>query len=177
MPAKRIPSEAILANIKHGHSKKGFMSITYKSWVNMTSRCEKPNHQSYPNYGGRGIKICEGLRAFSWFLFILGTRPEGFELDRWPDNKNGHYSCGQCQDCVTRGWPLNVRWATREQNCRNTRKNLVLTVRGKTGCLAELSEFFKVDKALVSNRLCRGYSLDDAFFAEKYSKYSKYSTR
>lgn len=31
----------------------------YRSWKNMIDRCYNPDHKSYPNYGGRGITVCD----------------------------------------------------------------------------------------------------------------------
>jgi hypothetical protein len=40
---------------KHGLSK----TRIYKLYQEMKRRCYNPNCSSYPNYGGRGIRVCE----------------------------------------------------------------------------------------------------------------------
>jgi hypothetical protein len=78
--------------------------------MSMRQRCLKPTHQSYGNYGGRGIKICEQwLKSYENFLADMGRRPSpGHSLDRI--NVNGNYEPGNC------------RWATEEEQNSNKRK-------------------------------------------------------
>lgn len=42
-------------NKTHGLSK----TSIYNTYHTMISRCNNPNSQSYSNYGGRGIKVCD----------------------------------------------------------------------------------------------------------------------
>jgi len=85
------------ARVIHGHSRRGRMSRTYKSWAKMIERCTNPNCKDYPNYHGRGITIYEPWMKFENFLNYMGECPEKLELDRV--DPNGNYE------------PGNVRWA------------------------------------------------------------------
>lgn len=97
----------------HGHRKTNRKrSATYLSWVAMKQRCLNPNHESYSEYGGRGITIDESWYQFENFLFDMGIRPRGKSLDR--ENVNGNY----CKD--------NCRWATAKMQRRNQRRNLAV---------------------------------------------------
>lgn len=90
---------------KHGHRSKT-RTPTYNSWRKMKERCTNPNHDRYPRYGGRGIKICDRwLHSFQNFLEDMGNRPYGKTLDRI--DPNGNYE------------PSNCRWATIKQQARN----------------------------------------------------------
>jgi len=96
---------------KHGHGKSGNQSPTYRSWCAMHSRCTNPRQINWPDYGGRGITICErwrGEHGFENFLADLGERPEGQTLERI--NVDGNYQ------------PSNCRWATYTEQRANQRK-------------------------------------------------------
>ena len=90
----------------HGFSR----TPTYTVWCDMIRRCEKRQNKSYPNYGGRGIKVCERWHKFENFLADMGERPgDGYEIDRI-DNNGGYR-------------PGNVRWISDgSAQMRNQRK-------------------------------------------------------
>jgi len=90
---------------KHGLCK----SLTYNSWDAMIQRCTNSNHRYFPDYGGRGIKVCqEWLDAFTNFLSDMGERPDKrTTLDRIKVNK-GYYK-------------ENCRWASLEVQAGNKR--------------------------------------------------------
>ena len=52
-------------NFKHGEFLNGKMSKEYQAWFNIKARCYNSNNISFPNYGGRGIKVCD-----EWLEFI-----------------------------------------------------------------------------------------------------------
>ena len=104
----------------------------YGVWCSMKGRCENPNRQKYKDYGGRGIKVCEEWHdcgVFAEWAFANGYK-QGLQIDRI-DN-NGDYR------------PENCRFVTPKQNSRNRRNTKLLTVNGKTKCIAEWSEIVGV---------------------------------
>jgi len=89
----------------HGHTKNRSPSPTYRTWVNMLTRCENPKASQYSSYGGRGISICDRWHSFESFIGDMGERPPDCTLDRI--NNDGNYE------------PSNCRWASKVEQCRN----------------------------------------------------------
>lgn len=150
MPNEQIPKEPW--KFKHGHTANNKVTLAYSSWKHAKRRCFNPNDLNYPNYGGRGVTMCKGWKdSFPNFYETMGDRPPRMTLDRI-DNKEGHYSCGECEECIENKWPLNCKWSTKKEQDRNRRTNKVYTVQGVTGCVIELCEHFEIDVRLFYNR-------------------------
>lgn len=92
----------------------------YNAWYSMLQRCENPSNKNYPDYGARGITVCQGWHDVSNFFADMGERPsKKHSLDRI-DNNDG-YHCGHCEECTAKGWKANCRWATIEVQNNNRR--------------------------------------------------------
>ena len=91
----------------HGQSKHPL----YPTWVGILARTTHPDHRDYPNYGGRGITVCERWSVlpdgFLNFVADVGERPAGHTLDR-KDNDRGYE-------------PANVQWKTPREQSANRR--------------------------------------------------------
>lgn len=140
----------------HGMSKHPL----YQTWNLMIDRCENPQSGNYPDWGGRGIRVCpewHDVTVFiSWIEANLGPRPEGLTIDRI--DANGDYE------------PGNVQWADREWQAFNTRTRRAdalgrslaerralarnLEQRGRTQL--EIAEVLGVSQQSISNYLAQG---------------------
>lgn len=120
----------------------------YLVWRGMIDRCRNPNRDNWKHYGGRGITVCERWKVFESFVADMGIRPAGASLERI-DN-SGNYE------------PSNCRWATHVEQCRNTRRNRMLTVDGVTKCLKDWHLITGVPQMTILQRITRGWSVSEA---------------
>lgn len=81
--------------LRHGASRKGKRTAEYIIWASMRQRCEDPNLDSYKNYGGRGVTVCERWQIFENFLADMGPRPTPNHMIERVNNDNG-YSPDNC---------------------------------------------------------------------------------
>lgn len=111
--------------VTHGEGSNGKESAEYLAWRGMFRRIDNPqNENQRRRYSGRGITICDGLRSsYELFLRLIGRKSNlSLTLDRV--NNNGHYSCGECEQCLEHNWPFNLRWATsKEQSANSIHRN------------------------------------------------------
>ena len=67
----------------------------YRIWGEIRQRCLSPKNKSYPNYGGRGITICDEWRSYAAFIADMGARPSRDHTIQRRD-LNGNYNKSNC---------------------------------------------------------------------------------
>lgn len=117
-PARPQPIRTRPPTQIHGHCANGTMTPEYRSWKGMRQRCHNSRHPDFPDYGGRGISVCDRWRSsFVAFLDDMGARPSPqHSLDRI--DGSGNYE------------PSNCRWATKLEQTLNTTRVRAVTIRG-----------------------------------------------
>jgi len=124
-------------------------SPIYNVWRAMRQRCLNKTSTNYPNYGGRGISICQRWDEFENFLADMGDRPSGHSLERI-DN-NGPYA------------PDNCRWATKRDQQRNRRDVRPLTFQGRTMLMTDWAQAVGIKFNTIQARLdVYGWSVERA---------------
>ena len=109
-------------------------------WCDMNKRCNNSNASHYEYYGGRGIKVCDRWKSFENFYDdMIGTYSDGLTIDRI--NVDGNYE------------PSNCRWITMEDQARNKRTNIMITIDGETMCLAEWCRKFNLEYKTIRYRI------------------------
>ncbi len=134
---------------RHGHCRKGKITPTYYSWVNMRKRCEQIENLKYPQYGGRGISICEAWKSFDSFLASMGEKPRGMTIERI--NVNGNYE------------PSNCKWASAKDQANNKTNNRLITWNGETKTESQWADKLNIPYGTLRMRLHRGWLLEKAF--------------
>lgn len=130
---------------KHGAARDGRHTPEYLAWAHIVDRCTRPTSGEWHNYGARGITICDEWREnAAAFLEHIGPRPSAqHQIDRI-DNERGYE-------------PGNVRWVTRKENCRNTRRNRWVEFLGRRMTLAEAIELSGLSGNRVRSRIWKGW--------------------
>lgn len=120
----------------------------YSVWLGMRKRCEDPSEPSFPNYGGRGIKVCERWSRFEMFLKDMGIPAKGLTLERV--NNDDGYS------------PENCVWATRLQQARNKRGVRKVKIGDRFVAATEAAEILGVNYRTLLGRLDRRAAIQHA---------------
>ncbi len=119
----------------------------YRIWKGIRTRCNNPNRPSYPNYGGRGIKMCKRWDEFiNFYTDMQNGYNDTLTIERRNNNK---------------GYELkNCYWITKAKQGRNTRRSKLnefqvriirKLIELKTINGAEIGRIFDVRRALISD--------------------------
>lgn len=135
--------------MKHGHCTSRTVSPEYTSWRCMMARCRNPKNKHYPEYGGRGITVCDRWNTFGNFFADMGSRPsKGHTMDRI--DPNGNYEPGNC------------RWASVRTQQGNRRNTVLMTFSGRTMPLTDWADLLGMKPNTIVCRLRSGMSDEEA---------------
>lgn len=134
-------------NPKHGQS----YTRVYRIYAKIKRRCFVEDEPAYPNYGGRGITMCDewknSFESFSKWAYANGYRDD-LTIDRI-DN-DGDYC------------PENCQWADRYSQANNKRNNHLYTYQGKTQTLPVWCREMDVPYKRAWYRLSKGWTIEEA---------------
>jgi hypothetical protein len=119
---------------------------TYRAWEDMKKRCYNKNNKRYKTYGGRGIMVCERWHNFDNFLSDMGESEVGMSIERIDNDKN--YEPGNC------------KWASRQEQMRNTTRTRNIEFNGKVQCVSAWASELGVDPDTLLARLKYGWSIE-----------------
>lgn len=131
---------AATINLRHGLTH----TSEYHIWHDMKRRCRDPRTKAFVNYGARGITVCERWNSFEAFYQDMGPRPTPKHTIERKDNDAGYA-------------PENCVWATRKEQCNNSRHNRIITFNGKSMTLAQAIESSGISPNTVRRRVDNGW--------------------
>jgi hypothetical protein len=123
---------------------------TYRTWVGMRMRCEKPSNIAFHKYGAKGIRVCDRWQSFENFVADMGERPTPkHSIDRI-DGSRGYE-------------PQNCRWATAREQALNFKNNRRIEHAGKSLTAGQWSEITGIPEKTIESRVSRlGWSAEEA---------------
>lgn len=121
----------------------------YHVYEGMKDRCYNPNSDNYKYYGDRGIIICpewlgeHGFENFAAWAYSTGydENAEWGECTIERKDVNGNYE------------PNNCEWKTVQEQQKNKRTNIFITINGKTKILQDWCKIYNVSSSMVLYRL------------------------
>lgn len=133
----------------------------YNSWNAMKARCNHSGSKAYPNYGGRGITICDEWKDnFEQFISDMGERPSDRHTIERLDT-NGNYE------------PSNCVWATYGEQMNNKRNNRTLEHNGVEQTVSQWARELNISKDTIRKRLDKGFSTEEALQVGRKSRSGK----
>lgn len=125
---------------RHGMSR----SRPYKIWAQMRNRCGNPSNDNFPNYGGRGIAVCERWEVFEnfWADMREGYAPK-LTLER--RDVNGNYE------------PSNCCWIPRPDQLQNQRRTIWVETPGGRMTLSQAARAFGIKRDTLRRRVRDGW--------------------
>lgn len=151
-----------IAKEKHGGSR----SRLYCVWGNIRKRCNDPNCISYPNYGGRGIKVCKEWDDFS--VFREWAMKNGYN----PKAERGNCTIDRID--VNRDYrPDNCRWTTMTEQSNNRRNSYTITWKNETRTASEWSKITGIPRSVIYSRYKRGWDPDKILSQLKYGQHGE----
>lgn len=135
-------------------------------WRGMKHRCYNQENEHYQRYGARGITVCDrwiGDDGYKNFESDMGPRPTPLHtIDRI--NNDGNYEPGNCH------------WATRKEQQRNTRWNVIVTINGRSQCLSAWAEESGIRRNTLEKRINKGWP-EERWLEPPDSRFQRFKTR
>lgn len=122
-------------------------------WRHMQSRCYNKNNPKYPQYGGRGIVVCnEWLGAEGFARFVEWSYKHDYDENA---------STGKCTidriDVNGNYEPSNCRWADPFTQANNKQNTIYIEHNGEKHTISEWAIILGIPRRRIENRVRYGY--------------------
>ena len=116
-------------------------------------RCYRNKNKDYPNYGGRGIKVCQEwlddfMNFYNWSM--NNGYQENLTIDRI--DVNGDYE------------PNNCRWVDQKTQANNKRNCVYLTYEGRTQTITQWADELNCNRSAMYIRHRKGWPDKECLF-------------
>lgn len=121
----------------------------YGIWADMKIRCTDKKNHDYKNYGGRGIRFCNGWNKFE--IFMKWALENGYNKNLTIEriNVNGNYE------------PLNCMWITAREQHYNKTTNRYIIYNEEKKTVSQWAEKIGISRQGLRYRLEKGWDLED----------------
>jgi hypothetical protein len=134
----------------HGEAR-GKRTKEWWTWRSIKNRCFNKNDDSYADYGGRGITVCERWKnSYTAFLEDMGRKPNLPRISIHRIDNNGSYEPGNCI------------WADDSIQANERRSNIKITIAGVTKNASQWADHFGVNRGTALRRLKQKWDPLDA---------------
>jgi predicted DNA-binding protein YlxM (UPF0122 family) len=116
----------------------------YHIWQQIKTRCDNKNDHNYQKYGAKGISYPDKWETFEGFWEDMS---EGYDDSKTIDriDSSGNYSKDNCH------------WTDYSGQNRNKSDNVLLTLDGKTQCIAAWAEEVDIPQSTLYTRKRNGW--------------------
>lgn len=130
----------------------------YRVWNAMKDRCYRKKSQDYPDYGGRGVVVCDewvnDFKAFYSWAIANGWQ-DGLQID-----KDLKAIAANVEPLLYS--PMWCQFVTPSDNSNGRRNNRIIEYNGERRTLAEWAKMFNLSISSFRSRLERnGWVLED----------------
>lgn len=150
----------------------------YGIWQGMKCRCYYDKVETYKNYGGRGIKVCDEWKnsypnfrdwAYNngWTEEILENHQDSLSIERI--NVNGNYCPENCCFIPLNRQCLNKRPYSERNKIKTKKDRNMVTIGGETKSEREWQKFYGVSNAMLDYRVKKlGMTIENALSTPKH---------
>ena len=166
----RITEYNKIEKVKHD----GRYTRIYRTWINIRQRCFNPSHHSFPEYGGRGVTVCEEWRNLdNGFENFRKLAYENGYSDYYEEHREVYISIDRI-DFDGNYEPNNCRWTNYKVQGNNKSSNRFINIERWVFPISIWSEILKINKNTIERRLNLGWRDIDAVLVPTLPSYVRY---